>query len=159
MNYGNRHRILAAFLSFFLLAILLSVCFSSCGPNYLSVTGGLEDRSGSHVTTIILRDNQAYSLELDRIGSKERSAFYLLGKKIYAKLGISRVGLIEKDLSRITEIPFHEEDYKRDGITPELNCVYALRYGNPQDPLIALLRIENIARTSIRILCYKVPHE
>lgn len=155
-------QILMARFPFYSLLIYLSAIYSCCSPKYspnINETGGTESPSRSQVMILVLIEDQGYSFELNQTTNKETSAFYYLENKIWAKLGIARVGLIQKDLSRITEIPFRDEDYKKDGLAPEQNCVYALRYGNPQAPFIALLRIDYIWPTALRLLCYKVAHE
>jgi hypothetical protein len=144
--------------------LLLFYCFSafySCPSPSINIyeRGGIESISDSNIIPLSLNENQGYSLDLNQITDNKISSFCFLEKKIWASLGIARVGLIQKNLSSITEIPFRDEDYKKDGLALELNCVYSIRYGNPRIPFIALLRIENISPKSLNLLCYKVPHE
>lgn len=81
-------------------------------------------------------------------------AFYYSNKKIFAEQGIAKVGIIEKRLNDITEIPFRDENYIRDGLSVEYKCVYAIRIGKKENQKILLIRVIEIFEHKMKIEYY-----
>jgi hypothetical protein len=73
--------------------------------------------------------------------NKEKASFYYSQGKLFAKKGAAKVGFVEKQLKDITEIPFKDEFFIRDGLAVENKCVYAIRIGDGQSRKILLVRV------------------
>ena len=110
MRYTDRQiRVQTTWFPFYLLLIYLSAYYSCSGVT-LYERGGIESTSDSQIMPLILNKDHGYNFELNQTTDKKNCSFYYFENKIWASLGIARVGLIQKKLSSITEIPFRDED-------------------------------------------------
>jgi len=77
----------------------------------------------------------------------------------YSPTGIAKIGLTIKQLENIIEIPINDNFYKKDGLSVENNCVYALKADYSDHPVIILLKVESLSKNSVRFQFYvsKIP--
>jgi len=107
-----------------------------------------------NIHKLTLPENLGITPVIKKKTQEDKGAFYYLNKKIYAKEGIAKVGFTKKKLYNITEIPFEDKDYIRNGLTIEKKCVYAIRIGEEDNIEIMLIRVLKIINNEIKIEYY-----
>ncbi|MGB9005228.1 MAG: carboxypeptidase-like regulatory domain-containing protein [Candidatus Aminicenantales bacterium] len=102
---------------------------------------------------ILIQENQKIFLKNNKLISNDKGTCYYSRGNLIAENGISNLGKIERNLSRITEIPYADEDYKKEKKL-EKGEVYVIRFKKNNDIRIVIVRVLEINNKRLSIEFY-----
>lgn len=102
---------------------------------------------------ILIQENQKIFIKNNKLIINDKGTCYYSRGNLIAENGISSLGKIERNLSRITEIPYADEDYKKEKKL-EKGEVYVIRFKKNNDVQIVIVRVIEINNNRLSIEYY-----
>ena len=131
--------------------LIFSFMFMCSSGSRIDETGGLGGPLPAGTFMLTLINEEGYDPISNLKTKKDQGAFYYSHKQVFAPEGVAKIGLVLKRLSDITEIPFKDEKYIRDGLELEVECAYSVRYNHEDDVKILLFRVERLFENLVEL--------